>query len=818
MSFLNAGLLLGLGLISIPVVLHFLFKQKPKNLVFPAMKLLQQVQRQSVRRLRVKHLLLMLLRMLAIAIVVFAIARPSVPPANYSLSTWEIRTLLGLSSLGIGVFYILKHRLQQQIKNAHERDVKASQIRNWLTIGTLAAILMLVIWPYQRRISAEIVDPSPVTSNDLPVSGVFLFDNSMSMTYLQAGEDSLKKAQVIANAHIQSLPSGSRIAVGDVATDRPIPFQSTVSSAVSRINSLSPSSVALPLEDRLREAIKSHDDDRKRTLTDQSDLDENLRKDRYIRRVYIFTDLAKSAWRTAGSSLLKSDLEKFKFVNVYLVDVGQSGTRNQSLLNLNLSGERIPLGGELSVSATVLSQGQDISAQAVELYFEGKTGEQLKQGQVTVDLSANQSAEALFPLLSGINQRWINGEVELVGTDPLLFDNTRYFSVEVSDPPEILVLAPDQETAQVWMTALAPHDQKSASLNKFKPKFVRYDRIKELTLSDYPNITMINCPRMTDDAWFQLGKYVEDGGGLIVVTGSADIASENYNRAAAQKFLPAALDAWHPIGEWSFSVDSKNHPLFSIYRRLENFGSFSMFENLVYVTRFWMVTPAQGANVLSTYLSPEKFPAIIERSTGKGRTVLITTAASLPDNPNDRWNNLPSPVLEPWIFLAFVEQATEYVSRFGNVERSFVCGQTPIIRLPATDADRTFLLRQPDLKQIRVQLPANESILRFKELTSPGHYELTDPESRDILGSFSLNYSPEESDLTRMTSSDLDDRLGKDRYQVAENIEQLKDNINAADLGQEIYPLLLVLVVVLFCSEHLVANRFYDNPLEKQST
>lgn len=810
MTFLNSALLFGLGLAVIPLLLHFLMKQKPKKLLFPALRLLQQAQRQSTRRLRLRHVALMLLRMLAVALIVLALARPAVPPANYNLNTREVVTLMGVTLAGIATFVIGRRRLARRVQNPHQLQQQTSTLRNRATLATLAALLLLVGWPYQRRIAAEIVDPRPTSELNLPVAGVMIFDTSLSMSYLEAGEDSLKRAQEIARAHLQSLPLGSRIAIGDTATERPIPFQSTINSAVSRIDSLETTAVTLPLEDRLREALKSHADDRRRTLSTQSDRPEQDRKDRYIRRVYLLTDLARSAWRAGGSALLKAELEKHNNVNIYLIDVGRTNGHNLALTTVNLSRERIPQGGELIVSANVQSQGRDIPEQTIELLTETSSGELLKQGQVGVKLDANLPVQTQFPMLSGMTGPWLQGETRLIGSDPLTFDNTRFFTVEVSEPPEVLVIGPSPEVARAWMTALAPHEKSGKSFNKFKPVFERVDRLKELTLSKYQNITLINCPRLPDPAWFQLGKYVEEGGGLIVILGSADLSAASYNRAPAQTFLPAVLDSWHPLGEWSFLVESRNHPLFAIYRRLENFGSFSMFENLVYVTRFWKVTPAQGAHVLASYTDEEQWPAIIERSHGKGRTILLTTDASLPANPNDRWNNLPSPLLDAWLFLAFVEQMTDYVSRFNEDLHMFYSGQSPVVRFPPTDEDRSFLLKTPDLKQSRHLLPAHETRLVFKDVPAPGHYAITPTESREIVGAFSINVPPEESDLTRMTQSDLNDRLGEGRYKVAESLEKLKDDINAADLGQEIFPLLLVLVVVLFCGEHLVANRFYD--------
>ena len=45
---------------------------------------------------------------------------------------------------------------------------------------------------------------------------------------------------------------------------------------------------------------------------------------------------------------------------------------------------------------------------------------------------------------------------------------------------------------------------------------------------------------------------------------------------------------------------------------------------------------------------------------------------------------------------------------------------------------------------------------------------------------------------------------------VARDITELKANINIADIGKEVFPVVMLLLIVAFCGEHLVANRFYE--------
>jgi hypothetical protein len=78
MAFIHPLLLGGLLLIGIPVLLHLIVRQQPKHLLFPAFRLLQQRHRTNQRKLRWRHLLLLTLRMLLIAAMCLALARPEV--------------------------------------------------------------------------------------------------------------------------------------------------------------------------------------------------------------------------------------------------------------------------------------------------------------------------------------------------------------------------------------------------------------------------------------------------------------------------------------------------------------------------------------------------------------------------------------------------------------------------------------------------------------------------------------------------------------------------------------------------------------------
>ena len=76
MSFLQQAMLWGLFAVSIPVIIHLLNRRRFRTVEWGAMQFLLKATRESRGKKRLKHFLILLMRSLAIAALVFAIARP----------------------------------------------------------------------------------------------------------------------------------------------------------------------------------------------------------------------------------------------------------------------------------------------------------------------------------------------------------------------------------------------------------------------------------------------------------------------------------------------------------------------------------------------------------------------------------------------------------------------------------------------------------------------------------------------------------------------------------------------------------------------
>src|SRR3989441_788880 len=78
-TFLHPVALVGLAAAAIPALLHLLERRVPPEAEFPPLRYLSEAERQSARRLKLRHLLLLILRTAVIVLIVLAAARPLFP-------------------------------------------------------------------------------------------------------------------------------------------------------------------------------------------------------------------------------------------------------------------------------------------------------------------------------------------------------------------------------------------------------------------------------------------------------------------------------------------------------------------------------------------------------------------------------------------------------------------------------------------------------------------------------------------------------------------------------------------------------------------
>jgi len=827
MTLLHPALIAGLALVAIPLVLHLLMKARPKPLVFPALRLLHERRLTTARRLKLRHLWLLALRMLVLAGLVLALTRPRLPAGDYSLSTGDWLRLGVVGLLTGAVWGFGRWRARQQTGPAHVVAWRDSLICGSASLVGLLTTLLLFFPPYQRRVAASLSAPTPHADESLPVTAVFLFDTSLSMEYQQESQTRLEVAQALATRQIRTFPPGSRVAICDTRDSDPIRFLPDASLALKRIEQLATSPWAEPLEARLLQAMDAQVDDRGQQLqAGQSGADSaagepapvaagggptgdpgGTEDTGTIREIYLLTDLTAAAWQVEGSERLRTRLAEEPTVACHLIDVGSESTSNLAVTRVELESDSVAAGADRPLRVSLRGTGSLVGKRSVELHVLQADGSFVRQGAPQeVDVLEGAEATAQFTL-SSTQPGGVQGEVRLVSSDPLSFDDTRRVTLLAHDPPGVWLVAEAPAEARFVQEALAPGPLVATGQSQFRCTLVGSTQLTKGIPPEISLVCLLNVANPGERGWDQLTDFVERGGSLWVVLGDR-VSHPAYLTDTARRLLPAELAA--PLSfrpPESLDMSRVAHPAL---RRFDDWGSAALVAEPI--LRYWRVDPATDSAVLVRYTDPRQGAALLERPVGRGRVLMLTT-------PLDRrgWNDLP---VAGWEFVALVDQLAGWLTPQSRRQANFEIPGEVKLELDPQPVLTSRLLRRPNGEQVIQELPAQmgQMVLRRPEMI--GNYRLLPADREGAVPTaeggetvhgfpFSLNPPAAESNLTRLGPMELDQRLGAGRYGVTRSLEQLERRVRAGRQGREMFPWLLTVVVGLFVAEHWLSNRFH---------
>jgi hypothetical protein len=208
-----------------------------------------------------------------------------------------------------------------------------------------------------------------------------------------------------------------------------------------------------------------------------------------------------------------------------------------------------------------------------------------------------------------------------------------------------------------------------------------------------------------------------------------------------------------------------------------------------------------------TFQGQKSYPALLERRVGEGRCMMFTSAVDYLKDGGRTWNDLPA----EWVFVDFAEQIVRYLTGAEDQRYNFQVGEAVDIHVPASERFNEYLVARPRFRQTRGQTNPDESSLLITDANDPGTYRVrADDDGATFEFVFATNMVDAESDLTVADTEMLDSILGEDNYSQVVDPEELERVVQVGRLGIEVFPVLLGLLILLFCLEHLMANFFYD--------
>jgi hypothetical protein len=140
MSFVFPVALGGLALVSVPILVHLIMRQKPKHLLFPAFRFLLQRHRTHLRKLRLRHLLLLAMRILLVALIILALTRPKFFNERLNLSTERPVAAVLLFDTSLSMEYTVDDKGHERTRLADARRHAADLLKEFPP-GSKVAVL-----------------------------------------------------------------------------------------------------------------------------------------------------------------------------------------------------------------------------------------------------------------------------------------------------------------------------------------------------------------------------------------------------------------------------------------------------------------------------------------------------------------------------------------------------------------------------------------------------------------------------------------------------------------------------------------------------
>jgi hypothetical protein len=167
---------------------------------------------------------------------------------------------------------------------------------------------------------------------------------------------------------------------------------------------------------------------------------------------------------------------------------------------------------------------------------------------------------------------------------------------------------------------------------------------------------------------------------------------------------------------------------------------------------------------------------------------------------------------EPWPFVMLANEMLFYLVGGGHQRLNYTAGDTAVVDLDARESRPIYSLTTPRGDQLRMPLDDDRNALIVTSTEAPGNYRIRagGGDQRVDLG-FSVNLPPETSELDRVTADDMKSVLGPVPFHLAAGRQEIDRSVSAGRVGQELYPYLIMLLVLVLAFEQVLSNRFYQD-------
>ena len=657
----------------------------------------------------------------------------------------------------------------------------------------------------------------PLVGTARQMTHVFILDDSVSMGQKLADSSSFRRAAGDLAEMLQNLSDGDR--VGVLLTSRP-----RTSEAVFGMDSLKN---AADLGERIRGLPLSDTRGRLEGALDAAI--EWFEKADTDKRLHILSDFRRDDYADADRAAnLRTKLKAATKggADIVLLNYGAEPAANLTIDQVRVVDDLTIVGAEIRVQVRVRNNGP-AAAQNVAVAFTVRDEDETEARLPVQPIASIEPGQTR--VVQGVCELGRAGyasvQAEVPG-DSLAGDNGGYLALHIRQARQVLIVDgepnlsdPQYNESHELLAAVVPRDDGSyGSL----ARVISPDGLGEENLHPYELVVLANVADLPAQSASGAGAtplkaledYVRSGGGLLIFTGDR-LNPTFYNGPlydggtglSPLKILPPVADRTRRRFVRLLRGSIANDPVMRCYQ-----GKLSEFTQFV---RFYGYTPAEAAppavsgdlgavRILARFdnqdNNPVQSPAIAVRSYGKGRVMMICSAA------DTEWSDWP----KDYTYTPFIQDVIAYLSRPGGQDAAETVGEP--IRFPLGAG---LIAAKARMQAPRTDVPiplaasggAAERVLTYPDTSSAGIYRLllTLPdEKRTAL--FARNIDPAEGRLERADERKLREWLGVE-FAYRDRLAPTAAAAAASDQS-EYWKAALAAMLVVLAAEVFLGQRF----------
>jgi len=784
---MSAILLTGAALVGLPILLHLIMRQEPKKLPFPAFRFLKMRSKTNQRKMRLRHFLLLFMRMLLIGLITLALFQPTLLSDRFNIKGEQPLACVLVIDTSPSMGYVLADR--SGLSEERKRGLKL----------------------------LEETEQGPWTALD--------------------------DARFRAMELLEDLPPNSKVAVIDTA-DRDANWVQALPDARKKIRELKrPRASSRSVSQTLELAYKLF----ARTEQDASPGQENMPR---LLAVFS-DRTAPSWDESQVPTLKELRDKKSKDgppppeIHAAYIDVGVERPLNLAITGIEMKPQIVSANRPIEFSVLLEAFGS-VQENTVQVRFDDET-ETLKQA---VRVEPGAPREVTFRK-EGLKPGLHEAEITLQTADALPTDNVRFLTFRVREPRKILLIADagvglgavagglgmiDKllESTLLWRIALEATDWYSCETASTS-EFLTW---KPGRVEQFEAVILAGVTEPTTAIWDRLASYVEGSGGqLIVVPGGSGLLTDGADKPPPgydHKLLPGRLKQWIEVDRakpvaWAWEALTA-HPMLTYFKESLKNPNIDFVLNRPQTWGYWEVEARDRPSVLVSYAddpdADKRRPAVLEQTVGtRGRVLLFTSPMDGRYKAGSfrQQAGYTNDYAATGFFVALSNLAMRYLT--GDNEDAvfnFLNGQSVIIRWPLDAANRskTYFLYGPDIGD-RDAVLTRDNKDAFRRLgpdllKSAGNYKIISdpsdkkPDLKPWREGFSLNAPADESNLERVPVESIEALFGPKSVAAADKERKLRDILRGKFSAPiELFPFLMILLLLFLALENLLSNKFY---------